>query len=90
MPALEPNSLIFVSGVTGYLGSHTGLAALKLGHRIRGSVRSFERAESLRQVFVKEGINEDRFEFVGVEELGNEQVWEEAIQGSYDHTLSLL
>jgi hypothetical protein len=57
MPALPANSLLAITGINGYIASHTlGLWALGAGHRVRGTVRSWARAESLKAGYEKHGI----------------------------------
>ncbi|KAF8468651.1 hypothetical protein JB92DRAFT_3059092 [Gautieria morchelliformis] len=77
MPALPPNSLIAITGVTGYIASYTGLYALRAGHRVRGTVRSIARAEALKAAYAKHGIPTDdlekRLEFAIVDDLNSEE-----------------
>jgi nucleoside-diphosphate-sugar epimerase len=84
MPALPPNSLIVVTGISGYIASHTGLCALKAGHRVRGTVRSWARAESLKAGYEKQGIPaselDKRLEFVIVDDLSSEDQWTAALK----------
>ncbi|EJT96666.1 NADP-binding protein [Dacryopinax primogenitus] len=72
--ALSSDSLIVVTGITGYIASHVGLAALRAGHRVRGTVRSLQKAEALRAAYVKEGVDVSpaRLEFVLVDDLVSE------------------
>jgi nucleoside-diphosphate-sugar epimerase len=85
MPALAPNSLIAISGITGYIASYTGLCALHAGHRVRGTVRSMARAESLKAAYEKQGVPVDelekRLEFVIVDDLNSEEQWTKALEG---------
>ncbi|KAF8506213.1 hypothetical protein JB92DRAFT_2963251 [Gautieria morchelliformis] len=84
MPALPPNSLIAITGVSGYIASYTGLWALRAGHRVRGTVRSMARAESLKAGYEKHGIPADelnkRLEFVIVDDLSSEEQWTNAFE----------
>jgi nucleoside-diphosphate-sugar epimerase len=84
MPAVPPNSLIAITGVTGYIASYTGLYALQAGHRVRGTVRSLARAESLKAAYEKQGIPADelnkRLEFVVVDDLSSEEQWTKALE----------
>ncbi|KAF8511242.1 hypothetical protein JB92DRAFT_2791421 [Gautieria morchelliformis] len=84
MPAVPPNSLIAITGVSGYIASYTGLYALRAGHRVRGTVRSLARAESLKAAYEKQGIPVDelnkRLEFVVVDDLSSEEQWTKAFE----------
>ncbi|KAF8488265.1 hypothetical protein JB92DRAFT_3017535 [Gautieria morchelliformis] len=79
MPALLPNSLIAITGVSGYIASYTGLWALRAGHRMRGTIRSMARAASLKAAYEKQGIPADELnknlEFVVVDDLSSEEQW---------------
>ncbi|KAF8500023.1 hypothetical protein JB92DRAFT_2980324 [Gautieria morchelliformis] len=96
MPALLPNSLITITGVSGYIASYTGLWALRAGHRVRGTVRSMARAASLKAAYEKQGIPADELdknlEFVVVDDLSSEEQWTNAfanVDGVIHAALSL-
>ncbi|PCH40321.1 NAD(P)-binding protein [Wolfiporia cocos MD-104 SS10] len=78
MPAIPPNSLIVVTGVTGYIGSHVGLAALQAGHRVRGTVRSFALAEELKAGYAKYGADVSKLELVKLDDLTSDAQLEAA------------
>ena len=84
MPALTPNSLIAITGISGYIASHTGLCILRDGYRVRGTVRSWARAESLKAGYEKQGIPaaelDKRLEFVIVDDLNSEEQWIAALK----------
>lgn len=82
MPAIAPNSLIVVTGITGYVASHVGLAALQAGYRVRGTVRDLGRAEDLKAAFVKQGVDVGKLEFVILDDLTSQPQLEKAIQGA--------
>ncbi|KZO93922.1 NAD(P)-binding protein [Calocera viscosa TUFC12733] len=84
MPALAPNSLIVVTGITGYIASHVGLAALQLGHRVRGTVRSPQKAEALRAAYEKAGVDASpaRLEFVTINDLMSAEQFSAAFAGA--------
>jgi len=46
---MQYNTLL-ITGVTGFLGGHMALEALRQGHTVRGTVRSLQRADSVRQM----------------------------------------
>ena len=84
MPAIPPNSLIAITGISGYIASHIGLWALKGGHRVRGTVRSWARADSLKAGYEKQGIPASelaaRLELVIVDDLNSEEQWTAALK----------
>lgn len=81
MPILSPNSLIVVTGITGYIASHVGLAALQAGHRVRGTVRSLSRVEEVKAGFAKHGVDTSKLEFVIVDDLTSQSQMENAFKG---------
>ena len=83
MPAIPPNSLIAITGISGYIASYIGLWALRGGYRVRGTVRSSARADSLKAGYEKQGIPASelaaRLEFVIVANLDSEEQWTAAL-----------
>ena len=45
-----PYNTLLITGVTGFLGGHMTLEALRQGHTVRGTLRSMERADSVRKM----------------------------------------
>lgn len=82
MPAIPPNSLVVVTGITGYVASHIGLTALQAGHRVRGTVRSLARGEEVKAAYAKLGADVDKLEFVVVDDLTSQAQMENAIKGA--------
>ncbi|PCH44304.1 NAD(P)-binding protein [Wolfiporia cocos MD-104 SS10] len=83
MPSVTPDSLIVVTGITGYIGSHVGLAALQAGYRVRGTVRSLEWAKQLADSYTKYGADISRLEFVIVNDLLNQSQIDYAVGGAH-------
>lgn len=81
MPALPPNSLIVVTGITGYIASHVGLTALQAGHRVRATVRSLSRSEEVKTAYAKHGVDVSKLEFVVIDDLTSEAQLANAIKG---------
>ncbi|KZT58658.1 NAD(P)-binding protein, partial [Calocera cornea HHB12733] len=77
-------SLIVIVGITGYIASHTGLQALKAGYRVRGTVRSLDKAEQLRAAYAKEGadVSAETLTFVILDDLMSEAQFEAAFAGA--------
>ena len=46
-----PNSLIFITGASGFIGSHVVAASLKAGYRVRLSIRKAEQEQTLKELF---------------------------------------
>ncbi|OSX56520.1 hypothetical protein POSPLADRAFT_1159921 [Postia placenta MAD-698-R-SB12] len=81
MPSIPPQSLIVVTGITGYIASHVGLAALQAGHRVRGTVRDLKRAEELRNAYAKQGVDTTKLEFIIVDDITSGTQLANAIKG---------
>ncbi len=79
---MTPTSpLVLVTGITGFIGSHCAAALLQRGYRVRGSLRSASRAESIRQAIgrqVSQGI--EGLEFAEAD-LTRDAGWTEAAAG---------
>ncbi|CCM05598.1 uncharacterized protein FIBRA_07826 [Fibroporia radiculosa] len=72
MPVLAPNSLVVITGITGYIGSHIGIVALQAGHRVRGTVRSLARSQDVRNVYAAHGVDVSKLTFALVDDLASE------------------
>jgi len=84
MPIVQPNSLIVITGITGFIASHVALLVLGEGHRVRGTIRreSLHKAETIRNAFVEQGLDrsivEKNLEFFPIEsddDLFSEDIW---------------
>ena len=80
MSAIEKGSLVLVTGVSGYIASHTALQLLEAGYNVRGTVRSKEKAEWLYELFDKK-YGKGTFEAVVVPDMMAEDAFNEAIKG---------
>ncbi|UZJ55519.1 hypothetical protein CBS101457_004839 [Exobasidium rhododendri] len=78
MPAVGPNSLILVTGGSGFLAIHIVQQLLDRGHRVRATVRSDAKGEYLKKVFHK---HTDKFEYVIAEDVEKEGVFDSAVKG---------
>ena len=67
-PVLPPDSLILITGVNGFLGSHIANQFLLGGYRVKGTVRNLKKNTSLQELF-DERYGQGRFELVEVEDL---------------------
>lgn len=74
-PALPKGSLVLVTGASGYIGSHIVNESLKAGYKVRGTARSQEKAEKMKQVY----RNPD-YSTVIVEDFVHENVFDEAMK----------
>ncbi len=81
--------LVLLTGISGFLGGHVGLALLRAGYRVRGSVRDPGKAEKVRAALARAGGDVSRLEFVSLD-LNADAGWAEAMQGAryLQHTAS--
>lgn len=80
-PAIPQGSLVLVTGVTGYIGSHIADQFLEAGYRIRGTTRSNDKAAWVRELFTKK-YGEGKFETVVVADMVKEGAFDEAVKGN--------
>jgi nucleoside-diphosphate-sugar epimerase len=81
--------LVLLTGISGFLGGHVGLALLKAGYRVRGSVRDLRKADRVRAAIGQAGGDLSRLEIVALE-LNSDAGWTEAARGArfVQHTAS--
>ncbi|MHB1103471.1 MAG: SDR family oxidoreductase [Devosia sp.] len=71
---------VLLTGISGFLGGHVGLALLNAGFAVRGSLRDLRRAAPVREMLRRAGADVSRLEFVTLDLLRDEG-WREAAQG---------
>ncbi|MBI1315699.1 NAD-dependent epimerase/dehydratase family protein [bacterium] len=71
---------ILITGIHGFLGSHTAKAALERGHTVRGSLRSLEREPLIRTALNLSEADNDRLELVRADLL-DPLAWNDACRG---------
>jgi len=72
--------LVLLTGISGFLGGHIALELLTQGFRVRGSVRSLDKAEHVRTTLASHGADVSRLEFVALDLL-SDTGWPEAMAG---------
>lgn len=77
--------LIFVTGASGYIAKHIIVQLLEAGFHVRGSVRSLDRAEAIRNdvagALTNAGELTDRLEFTALD-LERDEGWDDALSGA--------
>ncbi|KAK1572679.1 NAD dependent epimerase/dehydratase [Colletotrichum navitas] len=80
-PAIPRGSLVLVTGVNGYLGSHVADQFLHYGYNVRGTVRDVVSSGWLCDLF--EGkYGKGRFELVSVPDMTTEGAYNEVVKGT--------
>lgn len=74
------DSLVLVTGASGFIAKHIVLELLQRGYRVRGTVRDRAKGEALAQTMALYGAPVDRLETVQAD-LAADAGWNEAVQG---------
>jgi nucleoside-diphosphate-sugar epimerase len=74
------DSVVLVTGVNGFLGSHIADQFLNAGFGVRGTVRSITKAENVRKALV-EKHGQGRFEVISVPDITIDVVFDAAVKG---------
>lgn len=70
------NKRVLLTGVTGFLGSHTAIQLLNKGYEVVGTLRSKDRISSIRKVIAKHTTNVGNLTFE-VANLNDSKIWSE-------------
>jgi nucleoside-diphosphate-sugar epimerase len=84
-PAIPKGSLVLVTGVNGYLGSHVADRFLEAGYRVRGTTRDLKKVEGLKALWEKK-YGQNRLELVVVKDMSHEGAFDEAVKGTQTPT----
>ncbi|PNP46324.1 hypothetical protein TGAMA5MH_02360 [Trichoderma gamsii] len=77
---VPPGGLVLVSGVNGFIGSHIALNLVKLGYKVRGTVRSEDKAAWIKEA-VAHYYPSARFETALVPDVAAVGAWDEVVKG---------
>ncbi|OBR14497.1 NAD dependent epimerase/dehydratase [Colletotrichum higginsianum IMI 349063] len=72
-------SLIFITGATGFIGAHVVAQTLEAGHHVRLSVRKESQISSLKQLFAG---HEAKLDFAVIPDLTKPGAFDQALQGA--------
>jgi nucleoside-diphosphate-sugar epimerase len=73
------NTPVLVTGISGFIALHCAAELLEKGYPVRGTLRSPDRADSIRKTLGKNADLKDRLEFVTAD-LTKDEGWLEAVQ----------
>ena len=79
-PAIPIGSVVLVTGISGYIGSHVADQLLQSGFRVRGTVRNKSKAKWVKELFAKK-YGEDKIEIVIVADMAQTGAFDEACEG---------
>ena len=80
-PAIEPGSLILVTGVTGLIGGHVANSFLEAGYKVRGTTRSRSKGQWTIDYFEKT-FGPGRYELIEVADMETPEAYTEALKGT--------
>lgn len=83
-PAIPIGSLVLVTGISGYIGSHVADQLLQAGYCVRGTVRDESKGEWVRELFNKK-YGEGKVETVVVADMAHDGAFDEACKGWNTH-----
>ncbi|PSN60394.1 NAD(P)-binding protein [Corynespora cassiicola Philippines] len=70
MSVVSKGSLVFVTGISGLIGSHVADHLLRAGYCVRGAVRSEQEAKMMQDIYKERHLNAaERFETVIIEDM---------------------
>ena len=79
-PAIEKGALVLLTGVSGFIASHTADQLLDAGYKVRGTVRSLDKAHWLYELFDGK-YGKGKFEAVEVPDMMSKNAFDEAVKG---------
>lgn len=79
-PALPEGSLILVTGVNGFIGSHIADQILLAGYRVRGIVRNAQK-NAWMTAFFDGQYGKGKFQLMEVKDLAETKALENVLQG---------
>lgn len=79
-PAVPFGSIVVVSGVTGFIGSHIADQTLAAGYKVRGTTRDVQRGAWVTELF-RNKYGSDSFELYEVPDMAAEDAFDEVVVG---------
>ena len=74
------SDLVLVTGISGFIASHTAVRLLEKGYRVRGTVRNVSKGERIQNLLIKaSGASADHLELVEAD-LSSDKGWADAVK----------
>lgn len=73
------NKNVLLTGVTGFLGSHTAIQLLNKGYQVKGTLRDMKRAESIKRIIAKHTTNIEGLTFHEINLSDSQEKWDEVM-----------
>lgn len=77
---MKDSKKVLLTGVTGFLGSHTTIQLLEKGYHVLGTMRDLSRSESIKAVIAEHTDKIDNLSFAQAD-LSDDSVWENLVKG---------
>lgn len=74
------NKKVLLTGITGFVGSHTAIQLLEKGYRVTGTLRTMKRAESIKRTVAQHTSYADHLNFVEAD-ITDEKMWKKLMIG---------
>ena len=74
------NKKVLLTGITGFLGSHTAIQLLEKGYQVIGTLREMKRANSIKKIIAQHTSHIDNLSFVEAD-IQNEPIWHKLMVG---------
>ena len=81
MPGIDQQATVVVTGASGFIAKNIIAELLKRGFAVRGTVRSLDKADAIRQAIKRLGSDSAKLSFV-VADLLSDAGWSEAVSGA--------
>ncbi|KAB8290034.1 hypothetical protein EYC80_010360 [Monilinia laxa] len=79
-PAIPKDSMVLVTGINGYIGSHVADQLLKAGYRVRGTTRDASKVKNLVDQWEQQH-GKNRVETIVVPNMADDGAFDEAVKG---------
>ena len=87
MAVIPKGSLVLVTGVNGYIGSHMVDQLLQQGYNVRGTVRTEAKGQWVKEYFGKKYSNQT-LELEVVPDMAAKGAFDHAVKGTVPHQTS--
>lgn len=77
---MQKSEKVLLTGVTGFLGSHTTIQLLEKGYQVLGTMRDLSRSESIKKVIATHTKYIDKLTFAQAD-LSDDSVWQDLAKG---------
>lgn len=71
---------VLITGISGYIAMHVALCLLRHGYKVRGTLRSLDKSETVKKALAAAGADTKKLSFVEAN-LSRDDNWSEAVKG---------